>query len=103
MRYIGKIEYDYELGKDRYYIYGIGHFGSYIYEYLKNHDFLDRLEGFVDSYRSGIEYNGYEVKCLDEGLEFEPQASFIVGGKYKKEILDILYGMNINNIHIILE
>lgn len=103
MKYIGRIEFDDELDRDKYYIYGIGYFGSYIYEYLNLHGRTKGLMGFVDSYKFGIEFNGYTVKSIDEVLKIDPQVSFIVGGNYKKEILDTLRGMNISNVHLILE
>lgn len=102
MKYIGRIEFDDELNRDKFYIYGIGHFGSGIYEYLNLHGCTNGLMGFVDSYKSGIEFNGYKVKSISEVLKTNPHVSFIVGGDYKKEILDMLRGMDIYNIHLIL-
>lgn len=105
MEYVGNIIYDEELFSEKreFIIFGAGKNGKRILEYLDRNGLKKKIKCFGIS---NVEQNGSSVEnipvCqIGDVCRQYPNATYLVSGRYIREMCQTLIGYNMKKIHVL--
>lgn len=106
MVYVGNILYDDELKctGNKLVIFGAGVYGRKVLRYLELNDLKKNVVCFCDSNEkiNKTEINGISVYQTKEVIKRNPEADYLISGRYTKEMYHILRKEGIKKIHILI-
>lgn len=105
MVYAGNILYDKTLleSDKKFIIFGAGICGRKILMYLEWNGVKDNVICFCDSYiKSKKDIAGIPVLSVIDVCEQYPNLDYLIGGKYEREMYDILRKRGISKIHLLM-